>query len=570
MQNSVKMKNNTRTWQQAVLLVAVLLTAVCKIYVGMDKDESYVTVMGIRLFLGDKMFDTMWELHMTSALPAWLGTKLFYAVTGSLDGLVIFLRMLSVLLQFLTAWIFYRIFRKYTAQENAFLAAMVIAGFLPRATQNLEYGLLEMLFVILSSALLYDVVRQENETNAVCFGKLICAAVLFALAVLSYPTIIAAFPIYLGALFFLAKGKKAKYMIPVTFAGICACCAVLFLCFLFSYLSVPEFLENLNGILSDGTHAKDARIYSYGTQLFSVLKRSMLFLAVSVLCYLFTKKWVLQKKMILYYLLVIPVLVLIFSNVTGLRESGAIGMQVRYLIAAVCSLIFYILSEKKENVLFGLFLLPGFFIYIGVMFGSNMGIEENSSFLYLNLIGVVLLASEQCVCSTKLQYNIKRACVYCFVLGIFFTKGYFVRVNGTVPANITEHRVQSDSGILKGIYVYEQEAESYRKKEQEIKAYSDSEDTILYLGTEAACNTFTEGKFTSATCISTPVFNEEWVQYYENENHPAPTVIFLDKDMIKTADEFFQTPFGAFAAETYQLAEENAIDGEMFLIFKVQ
>ena len=155
MRNRMNKKYKGILWWQAVLLLAAFFTAICKIYIGMDHDESYIVVMGIRLLNGDRMFDTMWDLHMTSAWPAWLGTELFYRVTGSVDGLVVFLRILSVILQFAVAYIVYRILKKYFAQESAFLAAIVTAAFLPRATQNLEYGLLEMLFVILTSVLIY-------------------------------------------------------------------------------------------------------------------------------------------------------------------------------------------------------------------------------------------------------------------------------------------------------------------------------------------------------------------------------------------------------------------------------
>ena len=86
----MKKKYNRIVWWQAVLLLAAFVTAICKIYIGMDHDESYIVVMGIRLLNGDRMFDTMWDLHMTSAWPAWIGTEVFYRITGSLDGLVVF------------------------------------------------------------------------------------------------------------------------------------------------------------------------------------------------------------------------------------------------------------------------------------------------------------------------------------------------------------------------------------------------------------------------------------------------------------------------------------------------
>ena len=216
------------------------------------------------------------------------------------------------------------------------------------------------------------------------------------------------------------------------------------------------------------------------------------------------------------------------------------------------------------------------------MFGSNMGIEENASFLYLDLIAVVLLFSEYIIDEKKDRltgiypdggkYNVKwnqglqKICIITFAAGVLFTRGYFVRITGTGPANITEHRVQMTDGVLAGIYVYPEEAENYQEKEREIRSYSDSHDTILYLGGEALCNTFTEGQFTSATCISTPVFNEEWVAYYENEKHPQPTVVFVDKENVKNLEDFLQTTFGRCLVEKYGINPQNVVEEEKFYI----
>ena len=569
-------------WWQAVLLLAAFVTAICKIYIGMDHDESYIVVMGIRLLNGDRMFDTMWDLHMTSAWPAWIGTEVFYRITGSLEGLVVFLRILSVILQFAVAYIVYRILKKYFAQESAFLAAIVTAAFLPRATQNLEYGLLEMLFVILTSVLIYDVIRQANDGGTVSWWKIVISAILFSVAALAYPTIILAFPVYLVAACLLLNRKNAKWQVTLVFAGVCAICAGIFLVYILSYLSVPELLANIQGILSDGTHAEEGRMYSYGTQIISLLKRSVLFIAVSVAGYLCTKKWFPQKENILFYLLAVPTAVLVVSNVTGIRPSGAIGLQVRYLLAVVSGGIVYFAQKKKDRLLFWLFMVSGIAVYLGVMLGSNMGIEENASFLYLDLLAVVLLFSEYIIdkktdsstgisCEgakyeVKWNQRVQQICLMTFVAGILFTRGYFVRITGTGPANITEHRAQMTDGALAGVYVYPEEAENYHEKEREIQSYSDSEDVILYLGGEALCNTFTEGKFTSATCISTPVFNEEWVAYYENEKHPQPTVVFVDKENVKNLEDFLQTTFGRFLVEEYGINPQNVVEEDKFYI----
>lgn len=557
-------------WWKIGLLLLTVAAAVTKIYIGIDHDETYVTVLGLRLLKGDRMFDTMWELHMTSAVPVWLAAKFFYAVTGELAGLVIFLRYVSVLLQFAAAGVFYCIMKKYYRSDAVFLAAVAVANFLPRATQNLEYGLLEMLAMVLAMVLLYDVLRKREAQEKTAWGELVVAAVCYAAAVLAYPTVILSFPVLLVVLCACGTKKAGSWKLALVFGGSCALLAVLFLGVLFSYLSPAEFLENLKGILSDGTHGEGiVKTVSYGAQFVEVLKRSALFLGAAVGMYVIFHKWVSERVMIWYYLLAVMALILIGFNVTGIRPSGPMGLQVRYLVAAAATVAFYARTKTKDKLLFGLFWLTGIAVYLGTMYGSNMGIEVNASFLYLCLFMGLLLATEAAEDMEKYACTAGYLCVGLFVCSIIFTKGCLVRVTGTAPANIMESRVRFETGVLKGIWMYQEDADELKEKAAEIQEYSAESDNILYLGDEPVCNTFTEGDFTSATCISTPVYNEEWVQYYENEKHPQPTVIFVDKDKMETWEKFAETEFGSYLTEKYELTENELIEEEAFYILRL-
>ena len=572
----------------------------------MDKDESYIITMGIRLLNGDRIFDTMWELHMTSAWPAYLGLTLYRAITGTLEGSALFLRMLSVLFQFGVGWMAYHMIKKHQSRHTAVLAGIFVANFLPRATQNLEYGLLQMLFVILAVLLLYDEVMCAGRRNVGegmsgrSILRVVCAGVFYALGVLAYPTIILSFPVLLVALYFCSGekihgasicenrakdlGKESeqeehepsltagvnragRWRLPVLFALVCGICALIFLAYVLSYLSFGEFMANLQGMLMDGTHSDTVKTHTYVNQIVELIKRTVMIGAAAVGCYLCAYKWEKDKTLLWFDVLLAGSLIFIGLNVTGLRPSGPIGLQIRYILAVVVALVFAL--KMKSGVIGGLFLVPGIAIYAGAMIGSNMGFEENASFLYLAVLAAVILLAEYAGERGGRFGSIGYLCVGCFVFGLIFCKGYLVRVTGTFPANIAEERVRMENGVFRGIYVYPDEAKTYAGKEQEMRENSGKEDVVLYLGNDAICNTFTEGSFTSATCISTPVYNEEWVLYYENEKHPQPTVVFLDKDIIKTVEDFEESAYGAWLMERYELTEEDFDEGEAVYILRL-
>lgn len=554
-------------WWHIALVVATLVAALPKIYIGMDHDESYIVTMGVRLLNGDRIFDTMWDLHMTSAWPAFLGLSFYRLVTRSLEGAVVFLRALSTIIQFAVAWIAYRIFDKYKSRDAAVLAGVFIANFLPRATQNLEYGLLEMLFVVLAVLMLYDEYQGRKQGEKGCIWKIVCAGVLYALGVLAYPTIILSFPVLLVALFVLSDESRRKWESPVLFALACALCAVIFLAYVFSYLSPVQFLENLSGVLADGMHSELDMTGDYLRQLVELGKRSAIIGIVATFCYGLFCRWEKELELLWYYLLLAGAIIFVGFNVTGLRPSGPIGLQIRYILVALAGI--YFAAKQKERAVIWLMLFPGLAIYAGAMVGSNMGLEENASFLYLAMLATVLLMAGNAKSRGGCYERIGIMCVICFVCGMIFGKGYLVRVTGTGPANIAQERVQMQDGILRGVWVYPEEAERFEKSEQEIREYATAEDIVLYVGDNAICNTFAEGSFTSATCISTPIYNEEWVMYYENEEHPRPTIVFVDKYALKTLEKFTETEFGEWMLAHYECAEEDFIEEEAFYILRL-
>lgn len=621
------------SWWQTVLLAGTVLAAFLKIYIGMDNDESYIVTMGVRLLNGDRIFKEMWELHMTSAWPAGICAWVWVRLTGSFDGMVIFMRWVSTIAQFGTAIFVYAVIKKYFRQETAFAAGIFVANFLPRATQNMEYGQLEMIFVLISVCLVFDVLmklreRQKKETQkgAMKYGiaaEWCLAAVCYAASVLAYPTILVSAPFLGYAVWRSLPEKKTAY--SLLFWGSCAVCAGFFLTFLFSYLTVPEFLDNLGGILSDGTHSDTMKMQSYGKQIVSVCGRIAMILAGAVaLCTLYLttesvkkrknqpsreelkikkqKNWRVSVEMSGYASMASMALILMGLNLTGIRPSGAIGFQARYLLVTVLAAVMLwsdaqrqrlsadtgTRTEKEDcgdsvqpanqrQLIWRIFYLTGIGIYIGVMIGSNMGIEENASFLYLCVLAAIVLFMEQIpnlkkeedACG-KTAWKFASVCMGIFLVGVIFTKGYFVRITGTGPANITEERVVLEEGALKGIRVDLAYKEEYQEKRAEVSGETGEEDNALILCDNAIYNLSSTGNFTSATCISTPVYNEEWVQYYGKEEHGMPTVLFLDRRKYANWETFRECEFGAYLTEKYRLNENSWETGKEFYMLRLE
>ena len=139
-----------------------------------------------------------------------------------------------------------------------------------------------------------------------------------------------------------------------------------------------------------------------------------------------------------------------------------------------------------------------------------------------------------------------------FVLSLLFCKGYYVRITEYGPSTVRQQRVQVTEGALAGIYVLPEEAEQYMQEHETVQCVTQPDDKLLFLGTDGILNLSANCPFVSPSTISTPAFNEQWVEYFTEYPEKEPTVIVLAKNTIDNREKFFaQNPFGKWIAEKY-------------------
>lgn len=231
----------------ALLLFGSALAAIKLIFVDYTMDEEYQIVMAYRKLQGDNLFGTMWEPHQTSAFACIFLMRIFHALTGSYTGVVVFLRVCTTAVQVLFAVWLYRVLRRITESEYAFLISVCYFNIVPKLIEIPEFSNLQLwgfTMVILSLA-------ERRLRGKDCF--LVTAGLGMAVEVLAYPTDIILFPFFLAVLF--AEGGKDRWRNTFTFAGTCALCALVWLLAVLSQVEPSEFIRNIGYILKfDLTH----------------------------------------------------------------------------------------------------------------------------------------------------------------------------------------------------------------------------------------------------------------------------------------------------------------------------
>ncbi|MBQ7066719.1 MAG: glycosyltransferase family 39 protein [Lachnospiraceae bacterium] len=555
MQSEQKQKHYTK----AIIILLVILSAfaaITKIFIGVDVDEGYAVSMPYRLMQGDKLFLDMWEIHQTSSILPYLFIWVFVKITGGNTGIVLYLRIVSTVIHLaFSIWVYKELSSKISREWSA-LGAVLYFNFLPKWLMNLDFS---MQLIWGMTAMLFLLNKKKMESQA-----LFLAGISLAMTVLGYPSMAVLYPF---ALWIIWKyhDKSWKKMVVFTFG--CGMCAVLFLGYIFSYMSPKELIESIPYVFSDGSHQFDMATkwgLFFKRWLEAAVQAAVLLVptcTVLVLCKLIAKKRVVEKEHYYYLFLLAFMLfssfIVIFANVVGI-SWGPFRLQVRYLVLFIMA--FFLGKNRaldkgfRDSKKMRDYLLIGTLVaFAGILLASNVGPVSSSSYLVLGILGLVLFIYQyQKAVNIKHGEVISYLVVSVFILSLIFCKGYYVRVSEYPPANILEAREQVTFGPLKGIYVYEEDLRRAADFYEVIK--DGEEERLLLLSTEGIYNLYSNGTYVIPTTISTPAFNEQWVEYFELHKDKMPTRIIIGKNTIDNLDKFFaNNPLGIWIGENYSI-----------------
>ena len=535
-----------------ILLSLTFFSMICKIFVGLDIDESYTVYLAYKLTGGDAPLKQVWDLYQTGAIvvaPFYLIRRL---TDTSLDGLIIYIRICSAMLQLALAILYYVVLKKYYKTTTAFVSAMVIANMLPRATQSLEYGFVTIKLLLLVALLLFDIFKGNRRHLCI---KLLFAGLAYGMAVFDYPTMIVTLPIILyyilRNLFPEQKGigNLVTFMIPCIFLLVTVVTALLL------YMPVDEIVHSITGMLMTGDHTSLFYFLNYPLRIIRSLARCGGLIGITLILFLpFRRKS--NFLMLPYIFFGVMAVAVIIPNISHIRESGPFGLLERYVVLVIFSFIFMI-KGRTDNIS-GLFTFLGIGCYTGALMGSNLGLNENAMYLEPAVVGCMVYACEGIDSKDNLMNVVlKRLLVFAMILEVIFSRFYFVRVDGTVPANLFESRARVLSGPAEGIFIYRDELERKERKADYIEKNTDKESTYTYIGYDSLMNFYFKGKTVAPQFAPTLSIGKQWIEYFDSSTAELPDYIFIDRAMYGTEEAFYHTEFGDHITGKYIVVDKT-------------
>lgn len=538
-----------------ILILLSVVAAVNQLLIGFDIDEGYAVSMPFRLLQGDHLFADMWEVHQTSALLPAAFLWLFYQATGSTAYMVLYLRIVATLLHLGMTVLIYRKTRKYLTADWSLLFALLYLNLLPKWIISLDFSMQQ----VWGLTLLFTCLLEERGTEKKQLWQDFLAGLSLAFTVLAYPGMVLLYPAVLVMICMCNKALsgKDKCRKCLLFTAGCAVSAVVFFLYILLFMPVADFLSGIPKVFMDGTHqfTMQTKLLLYGQQWLNVAKQllilSVLPLLAALILQIFKQKKRKEKgSLFLAFLLLFVAetsLLMILGNLVGI-QMGPFHFQVRYLLFFLCICI---AGWNVRNTDRPLFYVPIFLMlvaFVGILVFSNVGPDSSSSYLGLGILAGFSLLLKKYPQKEQLLF----ATTVLFVLSLLFCKGYYVRITEYGPSTVRQQRVQVTEGALAGIYVLPEEAEQYMQEHETVQCVTQPDDKLLFLGTDGILNLSANCPFVSPSTISTPAFNEQWVEYFTEYPEKEPTVIVLAKNTIDNREKFFaQNPFGKWIAEKY-------------------
>ena len=164
--------------------------------------------------------------------------------------------------------------------------------------------------------------------------------------------------------------------------------------------------------------------------------------------------------------------------------------------------------------------------------------------------------------------------VFALVLALFLiqlvtTRIFLVRFTSTQRKNLFEGYYQTQTGPLAGIRLGEFDYRQYEAKSAALTKYVSDDDVFLFVGCDMFLYSALQGaEIGTGNTISTPVFSDQLLHYYEKYPQRIPTVVFVDREY---AADFsvvlLQEPFQSFM-ETYFDMDEPVTEGPVTVYFR--
>ena len=450
---------NKKFWK-IICILAVIAYTLKNLLVGADTDEGYGIMVGYRLAMGDRLLLDMWEPHQTSAIFTALFIGPFVRLTGGVNYLNLFLRVVFFPIQAGVSVFLYKTIRKIAPQVEASVAALM--GLLyyvttPKSIFIPEYSNLHnWFFALMVLCLLRYFGTKDSEGSRVegKLGYLALAGILMTCDVLAYPSMVLVFLCCMGFLLLRKSKRKARELLA--YALPCVLSAGAMVGYLLTYMTPQIMMQMVGEILGEGSHQTSVveKLLYWGESLGETI-----LILLAALLFAGLVRWIIENKMkkqlpellrqpgMLFFLIVFVVQIgfWLFSS------FNAIYPQLLLVALSLEGIYIYLRKDRSETLFFRWILLV-LVNYFAVLLLSNWGPTFLNTYLIMGAeAGLIVLGCYWQKTSAQGKKALQVLCL-CLVLGNAFGYSYLILGSQEYHASVVRNvRGINRQGLRAGI-----------------------------------------------------------------------------------------------------------------------
>ena len=540
-----RMTVSEKRWKavKIILLLGSFLAAAKLIFVDYTLDEDFQIVMAYRTLQGDLLFREMWEPHQTSAFLCAGLIWIYRAVTGTLTGVILFLRFVTLGIQLTLACLVYRALVKITEKRYAFLLALLYFNIVPKNIQIPEFGNMQLWFLTVCILLMMKYYRDTGEGRKRPWYLLVGVGAALSCEILTYPTCIILFPFFL--IWILAGSGKSRWRDCFLLTAVCALCGALWLAYVLKNVGVQELSDNIGRLLSfDTTHdvsgVTDEKAGNYVDNFVLWGLWLAVIGAVSAFCYLGVRlrqkskgRAIGGKAGLLIYLTIATVTAecvqIYYWAVWGIGyEYLQIHFLVLWLFAAI---VWSWAGESRKKLFWGI--AGTLAAYAGVMYISDLAMYYT---LPHGALGIVFAAAVIVFAMERIMGDSAKPWAYFLIVSLclcsVFGKGYTLRGgkdNSTILKISGIMKEGPAAGILTDYmcaYIYNSNYPFYRDNLQKGEKVLIVANMVMSVGTTAYL--FDDYEVCHFSIVDPTSYDERLLVYWEQYPEKRPDVIVVD------------------------------------------
>lgn len=458
-----------------ILFAIAIIFQIYKAHIGMGiADEHFYITLGQDFASGSALFYDNW--HIAQMISVFLAPlyKLYMAIFGSSDGIVLGFRYFYIFFNALISVIFYLRFRKYGIY--AVIASLIYVIFVPFNIQALSYNTMSIMFLILSAISLDFAYRKSNKIVALFSG------VLFACTVMNTPYLALA---YFASIFLvimaLCKKKitvKSDFIkLYISFSLGILCMLVCFVYLVLSRCTIEELLKTYRYII-DPSHSSGL-LKLVIKDLYYIIKRLHIFILMQLILLFLSFKYKQKAKQILNWQIICTITTFVYLLIDK-TDILLGGLNIVLLPWALLGLNICMVKKSKDPLitrLMGMALINMLVLAIS----SNVGYRS-----FLNPLIIVAMCSILNCAEMIKENKMIGVALTLFIIVLIYNNTYIYGSN--IFSNDINCRI--DKGPLLGLFDSEDKVNLYQEKLKDIKLINDYDidnaalityDTWMYL-----------------------------------------------------------------------------------------